>query len=128
MAKQQALLSNSSAAAVADLYRSYLSQPGSLDPDWAKFFDDLDDEARGVLAGINGAGSAQQGADGGLAAVSAIAAGPGAAAAEDIRAATLDSIRALMLIRAYRVRGHLEANLDPLKLRKIEPPPELDPK
>jgi 2-oxoglutarate dehydrogenase E1 component len=133
MAKQQALLSNSSAAALADLYRSYLSQPGSLDPDWAKFFDDLDDEARGVLAGINGAGgngagSAQQGADGGLAAVSAIAAGPGGAAAADIRAATLDSIRALMLIRAYRVRGHLEANLDPLKLRKIEPHPELDPK
>ena len=133
MAKQQALLSNSSAAALADLYRSYLSQPGSLDPDWAKFFDDLDDEARGVLAGINGAdgngaGSAQQVPDGGLAAVSAIAAGPGAAAAADIRAATLDSIRALMLIRAYRVRGHLEANLDPLKLRNIEPHPELDPK
>ena len=29
------------------------------------------------------------------------------------RSATLDSIRALMLIRAYRVRGHLKANLDP---------------
>ena len=28
--------------------------------------------------------------------------------------ATRDSIRALMLIRAYRVRGHLHANLDPL--------------
>ena len=44
-----------------------------------------------------------------------------------VRAATLDSIRAIMMIRAYRFRGHLAANLDPLG---IEPPgthPELDP-
>src|SRR3546814_20136333 len=33
-----------------------------------------------------------------------------------------------MLIRAYRVRGHLEANLDPLGLKPVEPHPELDPK
>src|SRR3546814_17624720 len=33
-----------------------------------------------------------------------------------------------MLIRAYRVRGHLEADLDPLGLKAIEPHPELDPK
>ncbi|MGB1987067.1 MAG: 2-oxoglutarate dehydrogenase E1 subunit family protein, partial [Parvibaculales bacterium] len=46
---------------------------------------------------------------------------------EAVRAATLDSIRAIMMIRAYRYRGHLAANLDPLG---IEPPgthPELDP-
>ena len=29
-------------------------------------------------------------------------------------AAVLDSIRALMIIRAYRIRGHLIADLDPL--------------
>ena len=44
--------------------------------------------------------------------------------AEDIRAATIDSIRALMLIRAYRVRGHLYAKLDPLGLKDL-PPTEL---
>ena len=31
-----------------------------------------------------------------------------------MRAATLDSLRAIMMIRAYRMRGHLKANLDPL--------------
>ena len=36
---------------------------------------------------------------------------------EDAARAVLDSIRALMLIRAYRIRGHLHANLDPLGLR-----------
>ena len=32
-----------------------------------------------------------------------------------------------MLIRSYRVRGHLEAKLDPLGLEKREHHPELDP-
>ncbi len=46
--------------------------------------------------------------------------------AEALRRATSDSIRALQLIRAYRVRGHLEADLDPLGLDKRGPYPELD--
>ena len=44
-----------------------------------------------------------------------------------IRAATRDSIRILMLIRAYRVRGHLIAKLDPLGLEGEKHHPELDP-
>ena len=41
----------------------------------------------------------------------------------------LDSIRALMFIRAYRVRGHLAANLDPLSTKKTEVlEPALDPR
>ncbi len=47
---------------------------------------------------------------------------------EQAREAVLDSIRALMLIRTYRVRGHLQANLDPLRLEPIKPHPELDPR
>ena len=43
-----------------------------------------------------------------------------------LRQATADSIHALQLIRAYRVRGHLEADLDPLGLDKRGPYPELD--
>ena len=41
--------------------------------------------------------------------------------------AAVDSIRALMLIRAYRERGHTNANLDPLGLAVKQPGPELDP-
>jgi len=46
---------------------------------------------------------------------------------EDVRQATKDSLRALMIIRAYRMRGHLIANLDPLGLNVLDPHPELDP-
>ena len=42
-------------------------------------------------------------------------------------AATRDSVRALMMIRSYRVRGHLAADLDPLGLDKKEAHPELEP-
>ena len=45
----------------------------------------------------------------------------------DIAAAAEDSIRAMMLIRTYRVRGHLAANLDPLGLAKRDQPADLTP-
>ncbi|MEO6386738.1 MAG: 2-oxoglutarate dehydrogenase E1 component [Croceibacterium sp.] len=38
-----------------------------------------------------------------------------------------DSIRAMMLVRTYRVRGHLTADLDPLGLSKQELPADLTP-
>ena len=44
-----------------------------------------------------------------------------------IRSATIDSIRALMMIRAYRMRGHLIADLDPLNIEKKLNHPELMP-
>ena len=46
----------------------------------------------------------------------------------EVQQAVLDSLRALMLIRAYRIRGHLAADLDPLKMDGNKPHPELDPR
>ncbi len=119
------IYSDSQAAKLAELYHRFNKDPGSLDEQWRGFFADLDDEAKAVIEKLNGGASG--------AAASAPAAGQPSgsqAVADDpgVRAATLDSIRALMLIRAYRVRGHLEANLDPLGLKAVEPHPELDPK
>ena len=47
--------------------------------------------------------------------------------ADEVKKATMDSVRALMMIRAYRMRGHLAADLDPLKLKEPMQHPELDP-
>ena len=44
-----------------------------------------------------------------------------------LKQAVLDSVRALMLIRAYRIRGHLTADLDPLNILKNDTHPELQP-
>src|SRR5437773_1933968 len=46
---------------------------------------------------------------------------------DEVRRAAEDSIRAMMLIRTYRVRGHLAADLDPLGLSKREIPADLTP-
>ena len=45
---------------------------------------------------------------------------------EAVERAVLDSIRAIMIIRAHRIRGHLVADLDPLELRDETIHPELD--
>jgi 2-oxoglutarate dehydrogenase E1 component len=104
------------ARALAELYRGYLRDPGSVDPGWRDVFRDLDDQARRWLESLDG-----------VRAPAAEAPAAPTALAEDARRAALDSVRALMLIRVYRVRGHLEANLDPLRLAPRGPHPELDP-
>src|SRR5215212_2176047 len=48
-------------------------------------------------------------------------------AGADVEQAANDSICAMMLIRTYRVRGHLAANLDPLGLAKRDMPEDLKP-
>ncbi|MFL2525315.1 MAG: hypothetical protein ACJ0Q7_02320 [Pelagibacteraceae bacterium] len=51
-----------------------------------------------------------------------------ASSIEGSEISTKDSVRAIMMIRAYRIRGHLNADLDPLQLLKKEYASELDPK
>ena len=46
---------------------------------------------------------------------------------KSLEQATKDSVRAIMLIRAYRIRGHLIANLDPLNLQQKSDHSELNP-
>jgi 2-oxoglutarate dehydrogenase E1 component len=133
--------SGANAAFIADLYARWVADPASVDASFAELFASLNDEARAVLTDASGASWAprqfavaepdtlarpvprKQAAP-----VEVAPAAPTAASAvEQVRAATQDSLRALMLIRAYRVRGHLEAKLDPLGLQAKSPHPELAP-
>src|SRR5215218_6088096 len=54
-------------------------------------------------------------------------AAPAGADPDAVRRAAEESIRAMMLIRTYRVRGHLAAKLDPLGLYHSELPADLTP-
>ena len=118
-------------AYIADLYDQYLADPSSVDDSWATLFADLRGDA--ILEEVDGPGwgiEAKQARANDKANGKGAAKTKGAAASSidsvSVRAATLDSIRALMLIRAYRIRGHLYAELDPLGLHEIEYHPELD--
>jgi len=125
-------LTGANATYIAQLYRRYIESPNSVEPSWASFFADLGDDSRVVLGDVNGASWAPAHRDipgdgDGTTAAAAMPAETAAPAAADLRPATLDSIRALMLIRTYRVRGHLIANFDPLGLEGKKHHPELDP-
>ncbi len=131
-------LTGGNAAFIAELYARYLEAPTEVDAEWRRFFAELHDAPPAVEKEISGPSwSRERGrilgnghANGAIGANGHAAVRPGdspTVGLEEIRRAAVDSIRALQLIRSYRVRGHLEANLDPLGLAKIEPHPELHP-
>src|SRR5262245_15285187 len=127
------ILSGPNAPFIAELYARYVEDPGSVDPSWQRFFAELQDDGRSVLQDLRGASWAPRRPvvivnGNGAAAAAAPRVAPGLSSVEAMKAAAKDSIRARMLIRAYRVRGHLEASLDPLDLKPRERHPELDPK
>ncbi|MEM9395046.1 MAG: 2-oxoglutarate dehydrogenase E1 component [Pseudomonadota bacterium] len=141
------------AAYLEQLYAQYANDPGAVDAAWAEFFATLgdadvdvkaeaagpswsrgdwppqpNDELTGALTGEWAEAPAiEEKAAGDK--IKAKAAEKGVEVSDDqIKRAVLDSIRALMIIRAYRIRGHLIADIDPLGMRNQTPHPELDPK
>jgi len=136
------------AAYLEDLYARYQDNPASLDADWQGFFSELKDDADAVRAGANGPawtrsdwpiaqnGELVSALDGDWGPVDQLMGDKIKAKAQktgveitdtSVQQATRDSVRALMMVRAFRIRGHLHANLDPLGLAPPMPNPELDP-
>ncbi len=147
-AEQTSFLFGANAPFIEELYARFLTDPNSVDGEWQTFFGALAEQKGDVLAEVRGASWAPNGArvigavdpdaipaaanrnvKGGKTATEAAPAAPALAGKtqEEIRAAAQDTARALMMIRAYRIRGHLEADLDPLGLVRQAPHRELDP-
>jgi 2-oxoglutarate dehydrogenase E1 component len=126
---------------IETLHAAWQDDPSSVDPEWRDFFAALKDDAGDVRKSAQGASWAKSNwpisANGEL--VSALdgdwgaaekhfekkvrekAGEKGAALSDaDILTATRDSVRAIMMIRAYRMRGHLHADLDPLGLAEVK--------
>jgi 2-oxoglutarate dehydrogenase E1 component len=138
-----AFLDGANASYMEAMYAEYIKNPNAVASDLADFFKSLGDVANDVTKNAQGASwketyvSNRQDDNlssldyGHIADIVQKATdkvkSTGTATADDIRKAALGSIRAIMLVRAYRVRGHLIANLDPLKLTTQLPHPELDP-
>jgi 2-oxoglutarate dehydrogenase E1 component len=147
---ETSFLYGGNAAFVEGLQEQWAADPNSVEPSWRAFFESLRDDRAAVsraaadpawarprpevrtetLSALDGFWPAVEKKIEKAVQVRAEAAAPAGAKGatpDEVRAATLDSVRAIMMIRAYRIRGHLAANLDPLGL---EPPlynPELDP-
>ncbi len=131
------------------LYARYAQDPNAVDEGWRNFFKELGDtelaqaEAAGpswartdwppqpnddLTSALDGQWAPDE-APKAAEKIKAKAADMGVQVSDDqVRNAVLDSIRAIMIIRAYRIRGHLAADLDPLGMRETDNHPELDPK
>ncbi len=145
-------LQGANADYIDQLYARYARDPASVDAAWSDFFRGLGEPEHDVRHAADGPSWARndwppQPADDLTAAltgewpaasaemkdagkkIAAKAAEAGVSVTDtQIKRAVLDSIRALMIIRAYRIRGHLVADLDPLGMRDQTPHPELDPR
>ncbi|RDJ22464.1 2-oxoglutarate dehydrogenase E1 component [Bosea caraganae] len=145
---QTGFLYGGNAAYIEDLYARYQADPKSVDEQWQGFFSGLKDEGSAIVQNAKGAswkkpnwpvhanGELVSALDGDWGVVEKVLgdklAGKAKAAgatlsASDVQQATRDSVRALMLIRAYRMRGHLHAKLDPLGIEQVKDPEEFSP-
>ena len=144
--QDQTFLSGVNAEYIAHLYTQYLKNPANVDESWKSFFSDLNDPEAAFLRELSGAswtpdenakdkrsfGSAAIAPADGVLADAEAANDPGknkkgVVNTADAKQAAMDSIRALMLIRSYRFRGHFLANLDPLGMKQTGDHPELYP-
>ena len=132
---------------IEHLYSRFEENPGSLDREWQEFFQALKEDRAAVeraahapswqrpdwprmardelSSALTGEWEDAEKVAGAKISARAQAGGVELSGAE-VQQATRDSIRALMLIRAYRARGHFHANLDPLGLEPQRDEADLD--
>jgi len=129
--KKTSFLAGANSEFINEFYADYISDPNSLPGSWKKFFDGLSDSEKLIYDDIKGPSwspekrlkkikipkDLREKDEEKITDVSL----------DNIKQASKDSVRAIMLIRAYRIRGHLIANLDPLSIQKKEEHLELKP-
>lgn len=145
-------LQGHNAAYVEQLYGQWAENPSAFDAQWDAFFRSLGDDGADAVREAKGASwkradwppvasddntaaltgewpmASKAEAQAAMKKIAAKAEEKGVnLTTEQMRQAVLDSIRAIMLIRSFRIRGHLHADLDPLGLRDIPDHGELDP-
>ncbi|MBI1301741.1 MAG: 2-oxoglutarate dehydrogenase E1 component [Alphaproteobacteria bacterium] len=141
----QTFLTGVNAEYIAQLYARYLKNKTSVDQSWQTFFKELNDNETAFLREMSGAswtpqentfqsrqfGSTAIAPTDGILEEAANDVKPkskkSVVSSGDAQQAAKDSIRALMLIRSYRFRGHLISDLDPLGIKTPDKHPELDP-
>jgi 2-oxoglutarate dehydrogenase E1 component len=141
-------LQGTNATYIDEIYARYEKDPASVDAEWQEFFKSLKDAPAEIRKNAEGPSWGRDNwpltprddltsaLDGNWieieksvgTRIAAKAQARGDLTAADVHQATRDSVRALMLIRAYRMRGHFHAKLDPLGIEPARNREELDPR
>jgi len=131
--EKTSFLGNNSSEFIEELYAQYITNPQGLTDEWKEFFDGLKDNKESIINTVNGPswspkkkkkrisrnGEKLKSHIDNTTNFSTDLLG--------VKQSAKDSIRVSTLVRAYRIRGHLLANLDPLGLLEREEHPELKP-
>ena len=129
--KKTSFLTGVNSEFIKEFYADYISDPKSIPESWRRFFDGLSDDEKLIYDDIKGPSwspvkrlnkikfptklkKVDEEKNDGI-------------NLDSVKQASKDSVRAIMLIRAYRIRGHLIANLDPLSIQKKSDHLELKP-
>jgi len=129
--KKTSFLAGMNSEFINEFYTDYISDAKSLPKSWKKFFDGLSDDEKLVFKDLRGPTWSPEKK---FKKLEKVLEDKKELVEENInidsksaKQASKDSVRAIMLIRAFRIRGHLIANLDPLLIQKKEEHPELKP-
>ena len=126
--KKTSFLAGANLEFINEFYADYISNPSSLPDSWRNFFDGLNENEKLIFDDIKGPSWSREK----KIKISKYFKEKNKEKITDInldtvKQASKDSVRAIMLIRAYRIRGHLIANLDPLSIQKKDEHLELKP-
>ena len=137
-------LSKSNSSYIEQMYEKFCHDPNQLPDSWKQYFDALGEEKELINKESNGASWAPKKIKSNVdidldsyekfipsnlsySIEEKIKKEKPQSSSIELEQSTKDSVRAIMMIRAYRIRGHLQADLDPLGLIKKENCPELLP-
>ena len=126
--KKTSFLTGVNSDYIEEYYSLYLQNPKLLPKDWIEFFDGLKEDSKNIVENIKGPSWSPKKIK--ILINDKIGKRDIEKSTSEVftnNQASKDSVRAIMLIRAYRIRGHLIANLDPLNLQKKDEHPELKP-
>ena len=126
--KKTSFLTGVNSNYIEEYYSLYLQNPKLLPKDWIEFFDGLKEDSNNIIENIKGPSWSPKKIK--ISINDKIGKRDIEKSTSEVftnNQASKDSVRAIMLIRAYRIRGHLIANLDPLNLQKKDEHPELKP-
>ena len=133
--EKTSFLNKSNSAFIEQMYLKYVNNDKDLPKSWKKYFDGLGDELNLIVDEIKGPSWSRNRSDQDFKEIKTIndkeknldKKNERIVHSSDQLQNNIDSIKAVELIRAYRLRGHLLAKLDPLGLKETEYLEELHP-
>ena len=123
--EQTSFLSKSNSAFIEDMYQKYIENDPNLPESWKRYFETLDEDFDLIVKEIEGPSWKRNRKKINL--DKKISKNKNLYSSVEIENDKADSIRAIALIRAYRIRGHLIADLDPLGMMERKYLHELHP-